>query len=141
MLCIFLSSLFGNLLTCFVIYVDKSMHTVTNYYLFNLAAADLILTFAMLIEVYDRVINPGMAMTVSFYGCWLPFNAVRLLICLLDTKQLVNLGKRWRLLFQAVNFNSWISSVLNPVLFSIMSTKFRKSLKNVWNIKIKRTRK
>ncbi|XP_052777774.1 pyrokinin-1 receptor-like [Mya arenaria] len=40
---IFLSGLFGNICTCLVIAKNKYMHTATNYYLFNLAVADLVL--------------------------------------------------------------------------------------------------
>ena len=40
---IFLSGIFGNVCTCIVIMKNKYMHTATNYYLFNLAIADLLL--------------------------------------------------------------------------------------------------
>lgn len=40
---IFLSGIFGNVCTCLVIAKNKYMHTATNYYLFNLAIADLLL--------------------------------------------------------------------------------------------------
>lgn len=40
---IFLSGIFGNVCTCLVITKNKYMHTATNYYLCNLAIADLLL--------------------------------------------------------------------------------------------------
>lgn len=40
---IFIAGILGNLITCLVIYRNKSMHTATNYYLFNLAISDLTL--------------------------------------------------------------------------------------------------
>lgn len=40
---IFVAGILGNVITCLVIYRNKSMHTATNYYLFNLAVSDLIL--------------------------------------------------------------------------------------------------
>lgn len=40
---IFVLGILGNVITCAVIYRNKSMHTATNYYLFNLAISDLIL--------------------------------------------------------------------------------------------------
>lgn len=40
---IFLAGILGNVITCLVIYRNKSMHTATNYYLFNLAISDLTL--------------------------------------------------------------------------------------------------
>lgn len=55
---ILIVSLIGNSLTCIVIYYDKSMHTVTNYYLFNLAISDLTLTFAIIWEIFDYVAPP-----------------------------------------------------------------------------------
>lgn len=40
---IFVAGLLGNAITCTVISRNKSMHTATNYYLFNLAISDLLL--------------------------------------------------------------------------------------------------
>ena len=40
---IFLSGIFGNVCTCIVIARNKYMHTATNFYLFNLAIADILL--------------------------------------------------------------------------------------------------
>lgn len=40
---IFIAGLLGNVITCAVISRNKSMHTATNYYLFNLAISDLML--------------------------------------------------------------------------------------------------
>lgn len=52
---IFVISLIGNLLTCIVIYYDRTMHTATNYYLFNLAVSDLIVTFAILLQIHEHL--------------------------------------------------------------------------------------
>lgn len=40
---IFIAGILGNVITCTVISRNKSMHTATNYYLFNLAISDLLL--------------------------------------------------------------------------------------------------
>lgn len=40
---IFIAGILGNVITCTVISRNKTMHTATNYYLFNLAISDLIL--------------------------------------------------------------------------------------------------
>ena len=40
---LFITGVLGNICTCFVIARNKFMHTATNYYLFNLAIADLLL--------------------------------------------------------------------------------------------------
>lgn len=37
---IFVAGVLGNVITCVVIYKNKTMHTATNYYLFNLAVSD-----------------------------------------------------------------------------------------------------
>lgn len=37
---IFVTGILGNLITCVVIAKNKTMHTATNYYLFNLAVSD-----------------------------------------------------------------------------------------------------
>lgn len=51
---IFLTGVIGNLSTCVVIWRNTYMHTVTNYYLFNLAVSDLLtLIFALPPEVYS----------------------------------------------------------------------------------------
>jgi len=43
---IFVAGVLGNLITCIVIAKNKTMHTATNYYLFNLAVSDfLVLIF------------------------------------------------------------------------------------------------
>ena len=40
---LFLTGLLGNLAVCLVIVRNRSMHTATNYYLFSLAMADLVI--------------------------------------------------------------------------------------------------
>ncbi|TRZ02397.1 hypothetical protein DNTS_025765 [Danionella cerebrum] len=51
---IFLTGVFGNLLTCTVITKDRKMRTPTNLYLFSLAISDLlVLLFGMPLEIYD----------------------------------------------------------------------------------------
>uniref|UniRef100_A0A182Q2B0 G-protein coupled receptors family 1 profile domain-containing protein n=1 Tax=Anopheles farauti TaxID=69004 RepID=A0A182Q2B0_9DIPT len=50
---IFVAGIVGNLSICIVIAKNKSMHTATNYYLFNLAVSDfLLLLFGMPLELY-----------------------------------------------------------------------------------------
>lgn len=56
LLIVFVASLVGNILTCIVIYYDKTMHTATNYYLFNLAISDILATLPILFNVYQLLI-------------------------------------------------------------------------------------
>ncbi|XP_052811249.1 pyrokinin-1 receptor-like [Mya arenaria] len=51
---IFITGVVGNLSTCIVIWRNSYMHTVTNYYLFNLAVSDVLTLFiALPPEVYS----------------------------------------------------------------------------------------
>ncbi|CAK1549420.1 unnamed protein product [Leptosia nina] len=284
-LVIFFVSLIGNVLTCVVIYSVKSMHTATNYYLFNLAVSDLIVTFTNLADIYDfltdfsqidditcklrfffitclwnngilmmtilaierflviwyplmlstspvwkrvskiitaiwiiaileslpdiwtvkiiktkkvsicftvptevartingvlalftfviplvimifvyvmiaiklneneksnskgkifnhrdnrRRVNKIIALTGSFLVCWLPFFTYRIMIFAYDMEQLMKFEWWFSTGIRITLINTWFSVVLNPILFSLMSTKFRRALKMLWTKKTKR---
>jgi hypothetical protein len=54
---IFVAGVLGNVITCIVIAKNKTMHTATNYYLFNLAVSDfLVLIFgkfsSLIVSIY-----------------------------------------------------------------------------------------
>ncbi|XP_058467058.1 pyrokinin-1 receptor-like [Malaya genurostris] len=67
---IFVAGILGNLAICIVIARNRSMHTATNYYLFNLAVSDfLLLLFGMPLEVYG-----------TWYPYAYPFNQVACII-------------------------------------------------------------
>ncbi|XP_062559613.1 pyrokinin-1 receptor-like [Armigeres subalbatus] len=67
---IFVAGIVGNLAICIVIAKNRSMHTATNYYLFNLAVSDfLLLLFGMPLEVYG-----------TWYPYAYPFNQVACII-------------------------------------------------------------
>ncbi|XP_053698747.1 pyrokinin-1 receptor-like [Sabethes cyaneus] len=67
---IFVAGILGNLAICIVIAKNRSMHTATNYYLFNLAVSDfLLLLFGMPQEVYG-----------TWYPYAYPFNQVACII-------------------------------------------------------------
>lgn len=55
---IFVVGLVGNIITCIVISKNKSMHTATNYYLFNLAITDMLMLLS--------------AMPPDLYNAWYP---------------------------------------------------------------------
>ncbi|XP_047508978.1 neuromedin-U receptor 2-like isoform X2 [Pieris napi] len=284
-LIIFFVSIIGNVLTCIVIYSVKSMHTATNYYLFNLAVSDLIVTFTNLADVYDfvtdfskiddftcqlrfffitclwnngilmmtilaieryiviwyplllntspvwkrvskvitiiwivaileslpdvwsvkniktktvsicftvpteeartingilalltfviplaimifvytmiafkvnenemtsskgkifnhrdnrRRVHKIIALTGSFLICWLPFFTYRIMIFAYDMRQLMQFEWWFSTGIRITLMNTWFSVVLNPILFSLMSTKFRRALKMLWTKKFKR---
>lgn len=56
---IFVAGLLGNVVTCIIINKNKSMHTATNYYLFNLAISDLLLLIS--------------GMPLEIYNMWIPY--------------------------------------------------------------------
>lgn len=55
---IFVAGILGNVVTCIIINKNKSMHTATNYYLFNLAISDLLLLIC--------------GMPLDLYNMWIP---------------------------------------------------------------------
>ncbi|XP_026733293.1 neuropeptides capa receptor-like isoform X2 [Trichoplusia ni] len=292
---IFVASLVGNVLTCIVIYYDRTMHTATNYYLFNLAVSDLLVTFPILIFIYqilsgsallefeygkmtckfiicvhfmvvtilwnngilvmtvlsieryiaicypmmlkgtpvwrrvgkiiaiiwviallealveafytmdvydtgnnlicflipnalsklltaimavvtfivplgimtfvytmiafkvnnnnpkyhfkDTVLNNGsnrnkvnklITLTVSFVICWLPYFLIRVILVVVDTDNFSRTDQYWSPAHKIAMFNCWFAAALNPLLFSLMSTKFRKALKKLWERRVKK---
>ncbi|KAL0880653.1 hypothetical protein ABMA27_001875 [Loxostege sticticalis] len=84
-------------------------------------------------------VNKLIALTVSFLVCWLPYFTIRLLIFASNMRHTPWYAQNWDLLLMVCSFNSWFSIVLNPMLFSLMSTKFRKALKMLWTTKIRRS--
>ncbi|XP_037298446.1 pyrokinin-1 receptor isoform X2 [Manduca sexta] len=85
-----------------------------------------------------RKVNKLIALTLGFLISWLPFFSLRMSLFIYDITHIVNMEKWWRIGFNLTLFNSWFSTVLNPLLFSLMSTKFRRSLRLFWKKKIKR---
>lgn len=55
---IFFTGVVGNVSTCVVIAKNKSMHTATNYYLFNLAVSDMVLLISGLPPEMYRIWSP-----------------------------------------------------------------------------------
>ncbi|XP_013197274.1 neuromedin-U receptor 2 isoform X1 [Amyelois transitella] len=85
-----------------------------------------------------KVNNLIMALTLSFLVCWLPHFGLRVLVAFGTPRVLLILPQYLVLWYEAVGVSAWFSSVLNPLLFSLMSTKFRKALKNLWYTKLLR---
>ncbi|XP_038214555.1 neuromedin-U receptor 1-like [Zerene cesonia] len=203
LLVIFFVSMIGNVLTCYVIYSVKSMHTATNFYLFDLAVSDLIVTFSILFDIYDYLTdfskvaesmcklrfffvvslwnNGILVMTIlaieRYIVIWYPMLLGSSPVCkrvakvitvisivaileslpeiwtvgFIKTKKMsicftvpTEIARKingvlalvtfvfplwWSTGFRFLLINTWLSVVLNPILFSLMSTKFRKALK------------
>ncbi|CAK1601229.1 unnamed protein product [Parnassius mnemosyne] len=77
-------------------------------------------------------------LTLSYLLCWMPFFMMRVLLFALENYQLMALEKWWSLGQRVIYINSYFSVVLNPIIFSLISTKFRESLKRLWVTNIKK---
>ena len=50
-------TLFGNMLVCLSVYVERSLHTVTNYFIVSLAVADIMVAILVMpLAVYVEVL-------------------------------------------------------------------------------------
>ncbi|XP_013175162.1 PREDICTED: neuropeptides capa receptor-like, partial [Papilio xuthus] len=78
------------------------------------------------------------ALALSFLLCWSPFFTMRMLIFLMEMKQLMAFVKWWLIDEKVMFVTGFFSVVLHPILFSLISTKFRESLKRLWITKIRR---
>nr|XP_032515124.1 growth hormone secretagogue receptor type 1-like [Danaus plexippus plexippus] len=72
------------------------------------------------------------AMIVSFVICWSPCCILRILIFGLNIETLMEFNVLWDIGYRIVLINSWLSTILNPLLFSLMSSKFRKAFKKIY---------
>lgn len=70
---IFVAGILGNVITCLVIYRNKSMHTATNYYLFNLAISDLTLLLLGKFETFFFFFFCFIIVFVAVSVCWCLF--------------------------------------------------------------------
>ena len=57
----FLTGVLGNLAVCIVIIRNRSMHTATNYYLFSLAIADLLI---LILGKFELKMFPGILFAI-----------------------------------------------------------------------------
>ncbi|XP_045532945.1 neuromedin-U receptor 2-like [Pieris brassicae] len=85
-----------------------------------------------------RVHKIIVALTGSFLICWLPFFIYRIMIFAYDMRELMQFEWWFSTGIRITLMNTWFSVVLNPILFSLMSTKFRRALKMLWTKKFKR---
>lgn len=71
----------------------------------------------------------SVAVVVAFFLCWAPFHAQRLMAIYLKEATQVNI-----LVFHIVTYISgvtyYVSATINPILYSIMSLKFRQAFKD-----------
>ncbi|XP_037971521.2 neuromedin-U receptor 2-like isoform X2 [Plutella xylostella] len=84
----------------------------------------------------SKVNKLAVALTLSFLICWGPFFCTRILLFSLSVKQIIRLSQWWRWMDNVTFIASSSSILINPVLFSLISSKFRKALKTFWFTKI-----
>lgn len=137
---IFVISLIGNLITCIVIYYDKTMHTATNYYLFNLAVSDLVVTFAILIQIHEHLSDSysfgNVACKIHFFFVIALWNNGILIMTALAVERyiaiwyplLLNSTPVWRRVMKIIVF-IWIVAILQalPEVKTVQLTKTQKS--------------
>lgn len=71
-----------------------------------------------------------MAVVVAFFICWAPFHTQRLLVIYVPQPWTSSFTTFMHLLFYISGVLYFISSVINPILYNIMSLKFRRAFKN-----------
>lgn len=93
--------------------------------------------------MYDylhKYIIVTVAVVVAFFICWAPFHVQRLIaIYGTDTDQVTSKNKWMTFLYNVFTYLSgvlyYVSTTINPILYNIMSNKFREAFK-VQNIYI-----
>ena len=70
-----------------------------------------------------------MAVVVAFFVCWAPFHVQRLLVIYGGNIQSPALYITHKVLFYTSGIFYYISSTINPILYNIMSLKFRQAFK------------
>ena len=73
------------------------------------------------------------AVVVAFFVCWAPFHAQRLIVMYVDgdtKKWTSSLMALQNVLYFSSGIFYYISSVINPILYNIMSLKFRQAFRN-----------
>ncbi|ELU11261.1 hypothetical protein CAPTEDRAFT_190732 [Capitella teleta] len=73
------------------------------------------------------------AVVVAFFVCWAPFHAQRLIVLYVDgdlTKWTSSLMAVQNVLYFSSGIFYYVSSVINPILYNIMSLKFRQAFRS-----------
>ncbi|XP_050520128.1 pyrokinin-1 receptor-like [Daktulosphaira vitifoliae] len=80
----------------------------------------------------SRVVKMLVAVVVAFFVCWAPFQAHRLLAVYGDSQ-----NEQSKRIFQWLTYVSgilyYLSATINPLLYNLMSYKFRNAFKETWS--------
>ncbi|CAG0912939.1 unnamed protein product [Notodromas monacha] len=75
---------------------------------------------------------PAVAVVIAFFVCWAPFHAQRLLALVYEGET----DSAFRIPYAALHFTSgimyYVSATINPILYNILSVKFRKAFQDTW---------
>ncbi|XP_041360156.1 pyrokinin-1 receptor-like [Gigantopelta aegis] len=80
-------------------------------------------------QARQSVLNMLVAVVVAFFVCWAPYHAQRLLVVYVKTWT-PNLLKVHDILYYVSGIFYYFSSTINPILYSIMSLKFRQAFRS-----------
>ncbi|XP_048484405.1 neuromedin-U receptor 1-like isoform X1 [Plutella xylostella] len=80
----------------------------------------------------------AVALTCSFLVCWGPFFVTRVIMFTYEIPEMFDMIEYWRILYHGSFLTTSFTIIVNPILFSLMSTKFRKAFKKFWLLKIRR---
>ncbi|XP_061730015.1 neuromedin-U receptor 2-like [Cydia pomonella] len=87
-----------------------------------------------------RVNKLILAMTVAFLVCWMPHFIIRVFLAVMDPMEIINKTKWLIIIFKMITISGWFCVIVNPIIFSLVSTKFRRALKGLWRSKIRKRR-
>ncbi|XP_041988162.1 neuromedin-U receptor 2-like [Aricia agestis] len=78
----------------------------------------------------NKAVKLLVAVAASFFICWSPYSALRLMIVLpgLSYDHYFNL---WRVVIYLSSINIYMSTAVNPILYSLMSHKFRNAFRDL----------
>lgn len=71
----------------------------------------------------------AVAVVIGFFMCWAPFHAQRLLYIYGQELSSYRLINEW--MFYITGIFYYFSSTLNPILYNIMSNRYRKAFKDI----------
>lgn len=107
--------------------------TVSMYLIFSL---NCILSFSVVYHPVNNVFCLSLftvAVVVAFFICWAPFHAQRLVYTYGSNKDNKPKGAVLKLIYDIITYVSgilyYVSTTINPILYHIMSLKFREAFK------------